>query len=211
MQLRTAVTVQWHARHATLTRSSFAGALKGAMHRERPLLTADLGPFLSWELTEADVEDPLRVRRLPTAEEVIPIAYSLGMTLDEFLGFQHANLSPDPNGPTRDPQLEEMVAIKVMVCPETRTALRLRKATTAAETGDLLRHLPDEELIEELTLVREFSKSSRNSRVQTSTISFGCTLRRPPDPCDMFGHVIPQDLVARPCGITHDEIHVVQS
>ena len=87
------------------------------------------------------------------------------MTLDELLGFQRATLSPSPgNGPNRDSQPQEMVAIKVMVTPEARTALRLRKATTATDSGDLIRSLIDSELTAEIGLIRERSEGCHAGR-----------------------------------------------
>lgn len=139
-------------------RSSFAGALARVMRRER--LDASEVSLLTQRITEADVGDLLGSRRLPTAEEVVLIADALGVTLDDLLGHQRATHHPR-DGEGGGERVCELVSMELRVSPEVRTALRLRKATTGLDIGDILRDLIGSGLHHELELVRGPSGEDR--------------------------------------------------
>lgn len=138
--------------------SSFAGALLRAMRMmDLPITQADLA-LISYPLTDADVAHLLDARRLPTVDEVAVLADTLGLSFDELLECQRTvRRRRMPKGCMGEyGGANRLVQMKLMVPPEVRTALRLRKATTGKDMNDLLMEILSKALVDELVMVRGY-------------------------------------------------------
>lgn len=137
-----------------LVGSSFAGALLRAIRQADPPLTLDDLILISYPLTDEDVASLLLSRRLPEADEVAVLADVMGMTLDELLECQRIANRRAPSGRLAGRDERGLVPMKLRVAPEVRTALRLRKATTGRDMGEILRSILEAALVDELAVVR---------------------------------------------------------
>lgn len=146
----------WIIPEAPRVSSSFAWALLRAMRMMDPPITSEDLVLISYPLTDADVAHLLDARRLPTTDEVIALADTLGLSLDELLECQRtANRRRMPKGCMGEyGGANRFVQMKLMVPLEVRTALRLRKATTGKDINDLLLDILTKALTDELVMVR---------------------------------------------------------
>lgn len=137
--------------------SSFAGALLRAMRMmDSPITSEDL-VLISHPLTDEDVAHLLDARRLPSADEVIALADTLNLSLDELLECQRiANRQASEGCWGEYGSANRLVQMKLMVPPEVRTALRLRKATTGNDINELLLDILTKNLTDELIMVKGY-------------------------------------------------------